>query len=57
MKDYEDLILAYQDWESDYDECSECEYASVEKCRNQCMEIHTPNLKLEMATLYGKSYR
>ena len=46
MKSYEDRILEYQERESN--DCAGCEFASKEKCRNQCMEIHyiyNPNLR------------
>lgn len=46
MKSYEDAILDYQ--ESEKDECAACEFADAEKCKNQCMEIHSaynPNLR------------
>lgn len=46
MKSYEDAILDYQ--ESEKDECTMCEFADTEKCKNQCMEIHSaynPNLR------------
>lgn len=35
--DYESLILNRQDSKSD--SCKGCPYASVELCRNQCMEV------------------
>lgn len=44
---YEDVILSRQ--ESETDDCKGCPYASVELCRNQCMEvteIYNPNLKV-----------
>lgn len=46
MKNYEDAILNNQ--ESEIDECSKCEFAGKDKCRNQCMQIHStynPNLR------------
>lgn len=35
-KDYEGAILAKQ--EAICDECSDCPYAGVDTCKNQCME-------------------
>ena len=46
MENCEDMILKRQERESD--DCKNCEYASAEKCKNQCMEIHyiyNPNLR------------
>lgn len=34
---YEDAILDSQERESD--DCCGCLYASIEKCRNQCLEV------------------
>lgn len=36
--DYESLILARQEDDSQWDECSSCEFAG-EACRGQCEEI------------------
>ena len=47
MNEYEDLILMYQDWESEYDECTECEYGTPESCEDQCMMIHESKWKIE----------
>lgn len=38
MDSYEDLILVWQEDESDYDECTDCKYKG-NKCHNQCMKI------------------
>ena len=45
MLSYEDAILDGQECESD--QCRGCEFASVELCKNQCMEVekvYNPNL-------------
>ena len=45
MNDYENAILARQEYSGD--DCSSCEFASVELCKNQCMEVekvYNPNL-------------
>lgn len=47
MIDYEDLILMYQDWESEYDECTDCEYGTPELCEKQCMMIHEAKWRIE----------
>lgn len=43
--DYEYAILARQ--ESKFDMCSLCEFAGIDTCKNQCMEVekvYNPNL-------------
>lgn len=37
MDSYEDIILAWEDPESDYNECTHCEHK--ENCHSQCMKI------------------
>ena len=43
--DYEYAILTRQDGE--FDMCSSCEFAGIDTCSNQCMElekVYNPNL-------------
>lgn len=47
MIDYEDLILIYHDWKSEYDECTDCEYGTPELCENQCLMIHEAKWRIE----------
>ncbi len=39
MRSYEDVILDRQEIEND--DCKNCEFASVGKCKNQCEKRHT----------------
>ena len=41
---YEDAIFDMQ--ESESDQCRGCEFASVELCKNQCMELKVCNTYL-----------
>ena len=38
MYDYEEAILARQEAEAIWDDCSDCPYAGVDTCKSQCME-------------------
>ena len=44
MNDYENAILARQEYSGD--DCLSCEFASVELCKNQCMELKVCNTYL-----------
>lgn len=37
MYDYEHAILARQ--ECEFDMCASCEFAGINTCKNQCMEV------------------
>ena len=45
MNDYENAILARQEYSGD--DCLSCEFAGIDTCNNQCMEVeevYNPNL-------------
>ena len=54
MNDYENAILAQQEYRGD--DCLSCEFAGIDTCNNQCMEVeevYNPNLISLIQQKYG----